>query len=106
MVKYVASLHILQEEVNTQIILEDVLHGKNERVLRLEQDILLRFGVNNLPLLNEDILVDPLHRELAARLRVNNEEHLAEGALVDHLLDLEIFQFHLVWVHFVVDGLV
>jgi len=93
MIKNISSLDILQEKVNSKFILENVFHGEDEWVLGLEQDIFLRFGINDLTLLNENIFVDSLHSKLAASLLVHNQEYLTKRSLINDFLDLEIFQF-------------
>ena len=90
-VEEVAALDVLQKEVNPVLILEDVVHREDEGVLRLEQNVLFRPGVDNLPLLYQYILIDSLHRIFLAVFGVYYEEYLAEGAFVDQLLNLEIF---------------
>lgn len=61
MIIEVASSDILEEEVDAVFILEDKVHAQHKRVVGLEQNVLLVFSVLNLVLVNEHILVDPLH---------------------------------------------
>ena len=77
-VKQVAASHIFKEEVDSELILKDVVHGENERVFGLEEDVLFSPGVNNLALFDEDILINSFHCILLAILAVDNQEHFAE----------------------------
>ena len=62
MVEDIATSDVFQEEVDTVVSLEHVIHRKNEWVFRLKQYVFLRLRVQDLSLLNQDILVYPLHR--------------------------------------------
>ena len=74
------------------LVQEDVVHGQNERVVRLKQNIFLVFRVLNLLFVNQDVFVYPLHRIQLFVLRVDDQEDLSEGALVYHLNDLEVLE--------------
>ena len=78
MVENIARLNILEEEVNPEIILEDVLHTQDEWIFGLEQDVFFCLRVDNLPFLNQNILVNSFHGHLSTRLSMNNEEYLSE----------------------------
>ena len=91
----VSSANVLQEKVDAMIILENVVHREDERVLGLEQDVLLGLRVQDLTLLNEDVLVDSLHGVLFLIMLVDHVEHLAKGSFVNDLDDLEVFEFNL-----------
>lgn len=63
-------------------------------MLRLEQNVLLILNVLHLLLLEEQVLVDPLHRVHLAHLAIGDKEDLSEAALVNNFVDLEILQRH------------
>ena len=87
----VATWQVLKEEVDFQLVLKDEIHRVNEWMLRLEQNVLLVFDILHLFLLEEQVLVDALHRVHLAHLAIGNEEDLAEAALIDDFRDLKIF---------------
>lgn len=86
------SLDKLHEEVDTELVLEDVFHVDEERMVNLTQDILLKLNVLHLLVLQNDVLSDAFHGVELASCCVLYKEHFAKGALADHLADLEIFQ--------------
>lgn len=94
MIEDVASSDILQEEVDSVVSLEHVVHSEDEWILGLEKDIFLGLCVEDLTFLNEDVLVDSLHSILLAISLANNVKDLAEASLVDDLSDLEVLQLH------------
>ena len=49
----VATWQVLKEEVDLQLVLKDEIHGVNEWMLRLEQNVLLVFDILHLFLLQE-----------------------------------------------------
>jgi hypothetical protein len=61
MVEEVASRHVLQKEVDSQLILEDIVHRKDEGVLGLKQNVLLSSRVNNLSFFDKNIFIYSLH---------------------------------------------
>lgn len=91
-VEDVAAGYILQEEIDAMVCLEHVVHGDDERVLRLEEDVLLSFCVEDLAALDQNILIDALHSVLLFILRVYDVENLAERAFIDDLHDFEVLQ--------------
>ena len=88
----VAAWQVLKEEVDFQLVLKDEIHGVNEWMLRLEQNVLLVFDILHLFLLEEQVLVDALHRVHLAHLAVRNEKNLAKAALINDLCYLKIFK--------------
>ena len=91
-VVHVAAADVLEEEVDAVLVLEHVVHAQHKRMSRLEQYLLLVPSVLDLVLINQHIFVDPFHSICFAVVLVHHQEHFAERALVDHLLDLEVFQ--------------
>ena len=90
MIENIASFNVLQEEVNSKVVLEHIFHREDERVLRLEQDIFLRLCIDDLTLFDKNILINSLHSQLSAGLLVHDQEHFAKRSLIDNFLDLEI----------------
>ena len=87
----VTAWQVLKEEVNLQLVLEDEIHRVNEWMLRLEQNVLLVFDILHLFLLEEQVLVDALHRVHLAHLAVCNQKDLAEAALINDFCYLKVF---------------
>lgn len=86
------SLDKLHQEVDTKLVLEDVLHINEEWVVDLAQNVLLELDVFHLLVLQDYVLPDTLHGVEFVRSGVLYQEDLTKGALADHLTDLEIFQ--------------
>ena len=91
-IKEISSLNVIQEEVDSEFILEYIVHRENKWILSLEKDVFLSKSVDNLSFLNQDVLVDSLHSILLSDSHVDNQEHFAKGSFVDHLFDLEVGQ--------------
>ena len=58
----VTTWHILQEEIDPQLVLKDVLHLVDKRMVSLEQNLLFDLDIFNLIFLQNHILVETLHR--------------------------------------------
>jgi len=92
MVVQIAASDVLEEEVDSVLVLEHVVHAKNEWVVRLEKDILLVLRVLYLVLIYEYVFIYPLHCIESAIFFVYYQKDLSKRALVNHLSDLEVFQ--------------
>jgi len=68
----VAAWQVLQKEVDFEFILKDEVHRVNERMVRLEQNILLVFYVLHLLLLKKKFFVDPFHSVHLAHLTIRD----------------------------------
>lgn len=87
-----ASLDKLHEEIDSELILEDILHVDEEGVVYLAQNIFLELDVLHLLVLQDNIFADAFHRvQLLGHLMLH-EEHLSEGTLADHLTNIEVLQ--------------
>ena len=53
----ITTVNILKEKVNSQFVLEHILHMVAEGVVSLEQDFLFHFDIFNLILLQDHILI-------------------------------------------------
>lgn len=91
----VAAGHVLEEEVNSQFILENVLHVIDEGVVCLEKDLLLHLDVVHLILLKDHVFIQPLHRVLLSVFRVFDEEDFSERAFVNYFFNNEVFKLYL-----------
>ena len=58
----ITARHVLEEEVNSEVVLKNILHRVNKRMLGLEEDFFFDFYVFDLILFNYDVLVEALHR--------------------------------------------
>ena len=94
MVEEVTTLHIIQEKVDSQVILEHVVHVQDEGILGLEEDVLLSPCINDLSFFDENILIYPFHSIFLAIMDVHDQEYLAKTAFVDDLFDLEVFELY------------
>lgn len=94
--KYEYLLDEFHDEIDSEFILEHVLHVDDEGVFNAEEDVFLEFDVLVLLVVDDDVLPDALHGVDLLVLHVLNEEHLPEGPLTDHISNYEICQLGLV----------
>ena len=87
-----SALDKLHEEVDTVLILEDILHVDQEGVVDGAQDIFLKLNVFHLFILENDIFADALHREEILRDDVLDKEHLTKCSLAYHLENCKVLQ--------------
>ena len=88
-----ASLEELHEEVNSELILEDILHVYEEGVVDSVQDIFFELDIFHLLVLNYDVLADALHSvQLPRSGHLLHQEYLTEGAFSDHFQNFEVVQ--------------
>ena len=88
----VASADVFQEKVNAVFVLKDVVHREHKGMCSIEQNILFILRILDLMLVDQDVLVNTFHGVELRVLLVDDKEDLAEGPLVDHLLDLEVLE--------------
>ena len=74
----VTTWHIFEEEVNSQLVLENVLHMVHKWMVGLEENLLLDLDVFYLVLLEDDVLIQALHRVNLPVLLIFNQEDFAE----------------------------
>jgi len=86
------ALDELHQEVDTVLILEDVLHVDQEWVIDLAQDVFLQLDVLHLLILENDILANDFHGEQLFGSNLLDKEHLTEGTLADQFANLEVLQ--------------
>lgn len=86
------ALDELHQEVDTVLILEDVLHVDQEWVIDLAQDVFLQLDVLHLLILENDILANDFHGEQLLGSNLLDKEHLTEGTLADQFANLEVLQ--------------
>jgi len=89
---HVSSSDEFKEEVDSEIILEDIIHAKEEGMVGLEENVSFIIGVLDLALLDENILSDSLHSIKTSCGLHLNEEHLTEGSFVDYFEDLKVIE--------------
>jgi len=88
-----AALDELHEEVNSELILEDILHVYEEGVVNSVQDIFFKLDIFHLLVLNYDVLADALHSvQLPRSGHLLHQEHFTEGAFSDHFQNFEVIQ--------------
>ena len=79
-------------EVEPEVVLEEVLHTDEERVVALEHDVLLQNRVLHLVVLDQDVLPNGLDcKELLSRLELS-KEHLSKGSSSDNHEEVEILK--------------
>lgn len=92
-IKDVATLDVVKNKVNSEVILEHVFHIDDKWVFCLGKNVLLRSCVQNLSFLNQDILVDSLEGIGLVILSVKDQEDLTKRSLVNELLDSKVLKF-------------
>ena len=89
------SPHELHDKVNSQIVLEHVVHANKERVLdAFKQNFLLLDGCIHQVSLEEQIFAERFHGEHFFCVYVLHQVNLAEAASPKDFLDLEIFKLY------------
>jgi hypothetical protein len=85
------ALDELHEEVNSELILEDVLHVYEEGVVNGVQDIFFQLDIFHLLVLNDNVLADTLHSvQFPRSSHLLDQKHFTKGAFSDHLQDFEV----------------
>ncbi len=92
MAEKLAALDKLHEEVDPILVLEDILHINQERVVNLAQNIFLKLDVFHLLILQDNVFTDAFHGVEFVSGAMLNKIHLSKGAFTDHLTDLEVLQ--------------
>jgi hypothetical protein len=92
MAEELTTLDKFHKEVNSVIVLEDIFHINQERMVNLAQNIFLELYVFHLLILKNNVFTDALHGIKFARCGVLNKIDFSKGALSDHLPDLEVLK--------------
>ena len=87
-----STLDKLHEEIDAELILEDIVHTDQERMIHSVQNVFLHAEVRQHVLLYNKVLPDTLHGEKLARRGILDQKDFAERALPNHLYDLEVFE--------------
>ena len=87
-----AALDELHQEVDTVLILEDILHVDQEWVIDLAQDVFLQLDVLHLLIFKNDILANDLHGKQLFGSNLLDQENLTKGTLADQFANLEVLQ--------------
>ena len=80
----------LHQEIDTEFVLEDVLHVDQEGVVNLKEDVLLHGDVVQLIVLKYEVFADALHGIESLCLLVLDEEHLTKSSFAYSFLDLKV----------------
>ena len=83
------------QEIDTELILEDVLHVDQEGVVHLEEDVLLHGDVVQLIVLKYEVFADALHGVESLRLLVLDEEHLTKSSFAYSFLNFKVRELSL-----------
>lgn len=83
------------EEVDSEFVLEDVLHVDDEGVLHVEEDVLLELDILVLLVVNNNVLPDAFHCENLLGPAVLYQKHLPKRPLPDHSPNDEVLQLRL-----------
>jgi len=90
------TLDEVHHEINSEFVLENILHINQELVLNGVQNLLLQLDILNLLVLDNDIFTDTLHGVEFVSFSILNKEHFSESTLTEHLTDLEVFQLRII----------
>ena len=92
MAEKLSTLYKLHQEIDAELCLKHILHVNQERVVHLEQYVLLHFEISHVVELNYKIFADGLHRIENLGSLVLDQEYLAKTSLTDLFLDVEVIQ--------------
>jgi hypothetical protein len=84
------------EEVDSEFVLEDVLHVYYEGMIHIEEDLFFKFDVIELLIVNNNVFPNALHCIDLVVFGILNEEDFAKCAFANHLLNHEVLQTHIV----------
>jgi hypothetical protein len=85
-----STLNELHDEVDSEFILEYIVHAHDEGMLHSVEDVLLKFQRLKEVLINNHILSDTLHSKDFVGVTLLYHVHLAERTFTDHLHNNEI----------------
>lgn len=86
----------VHHKVDSEFILEHILHVDKELMLDGVKDLLLKLNILNLFIFNDNVLADALHCIEFIGVTILDKEDLTESTLTKHLTDLEVFQFGII----------
>jgi len=84
------SLYKLHQEVDSELILEDEFHIDKERMINLEQNVLLKRDVLHMVVLEYNVFTDAFHCILSPIHLMFYLINLTESSFANHLLDFEV----------------
>ena len=84
------TLDEFHQEIDTELVLEDVLHVNQKWMVDGAQDIFFKLDVLHLLILQDDVLADALHCVELLGAHMLNKENLTKGTLANHLPNLEV----------------
>ena len=87
-----ATLDEVHQEVDAIFVLENVVHGYDEWVLHLVEDVLFELKTFKEVLVNNHILADALHCIELIGLSLLYHVYLAKGTFSDKLKDVEVLE--------------
>lgn len=90
MAEKLPALDKLHQEIDTELVLEYVLHVHQEGVVHLQEDVLLHGDVAQLVVLYDEVLADALHGVESLCLLVLDEEDLTKRSFAYSFLDLKV----------------
>lgn len=95
MTEELTSLNEVHQEVNSEVVLEHIIHAHDEWVLHVVKNVLFKLKTIKEVLVDNDIFSNSFHGIDFLGNAVLNEEDFTESALTNHFLDLEILEFDL-----------
>lgn len=96
--KQLAALNKMHKEVNSDIVLKNILHAHQEGVVDCVQNVLLQIDVFDLVVLQDNIFADTLHREQFFRALMLNQVNFPKRAFSDQLDYFKVLQIRILFV--------
>lgn len=89
------SLNEVHDKVDAEVLYEHVVHGYDEGVVNLVQNLFLQVQVLQAVMLKHDVLPNALHCIKLLGVPVLNQEHLSKSALANDVDHLEVLKLDL-----------
>lgn len=83
------------DKVESKVVLEEVVHSYEERMVALEHDVLFEDCAVNLILLNQNVLSDTLYSIQSLIALHLSKEHLTKGSSANDHEELEVLECNL-----------
>ena len=79
-----AAFDEFHDKVDSEIVLEDILHVHDEGMIHLEEDVFLQLYVLKLLILHYDVFSDTFHGKNLLVLLILDEINFSKGSLAYH----------------------
>jgi hypothetical protein len=92
MTEKLSSLDEIHQEIDSEVILKDIVHGDDERVLNVIKNFFFKLEAVKEILFEDDVFSDGFHSINLLVYTVLDKENFAKGTFSKHFLDLKILE--------------